>query len=201
MKRAFAAGAVLAVLAFVVLFLAYRETFLHVPAMHAALFFTAAYLIWDSDLQTTLKKLGVPGDLKRNAVYFLGGVAALVLATVALNILFHLTGIQDGSRVAERVEDLPFYILAFGILLAPFSEELFFRGLLVEKAGPFLASLVFALFHFAYGSVAEILGTFVIGLVLAFLYQRSGSLLPVIGVHMLFNLVSILFILWRGTSA
>lgn len=82
------------------------------------------------------------------------------------------------------------FVLIVGV--APFAEELFFRGYLyrvfrkfasVRWAGPAAAAL-FALFHIEF---AVFLPLFVLGLILNHLYERTGSLWTPIVFHMVNN--------------
>lgn len=82
-------------------------------------------------------------------------------------------------------------------ILAPFTEELVFRGLLLrlltKKHGPAVAvlmsSLLFALFHF---SQSDYVGTFVFGVIVAMLYLRTGSLWVPVITHSAYNLFAYL---------
>ena len=83
------------------------------------------------------------------------------------------------------------------VLLAPVSEEIFFRAymfrFLSQRAGPGVAygvsSVLFGLIHFNPSGLAVYIG---IGLVLAFVYRRSSSLIaPVVG-HVCFNALALL---------
>lgn len=194
MKKLFLLGLLLSIISFFALFFLAKETYGYVISLHAGIFFVALFFLYGKNWALTIKKLGIPGNLKRNATYFVGGIIAVVLATILLNILFYFLNIQDGTNIAERIRELPLYLLFFGIFLAPISEELFFRAFLVEKAGIWISSILFAASHLAYGSIAELLGTFVIGLIFALIYKKSKSILPVIAIHFVFNLVSIILI-------
>ncbi len=123
----------------------------------------------------------------------------LLLLLIALSMIFGvivgmLGGSADQGKIIETVEGLPLYVLAFSFIVAPFTEELFFRAFLVPRAGPLAASVMFALVHHAYGSVAEMAGAFLLGLVLSYYYYRRGDILPCILAHGAFNLLSVLII-------
>jgi membrane protease YdiL (CAAX protease family) len=84
-------------------------------------------------------------------------------------------------------------IAVSAVVMAPFFEEIFFRGFvfrnLRDLLGPPLAmglsALLFGLVHL---QAPQIVPLTALGIVLAFLYERSGSLLVPIGVHALWNL-------------
>ena len=87
-------------------------------------------------------------------------------------------------------------MVVVGAVLAPFAEEVFFRGVfhtwLRHRWGPIVAvivsSLVFGLFHM---QPFWIIFAAFIGVVLALLYEFSGSLWPAIGLHVINNTISI----------
>lgn len=94
------------------------------------------------------------------------------------------------------------------IFLVPIVEEFLFRGLLQNwlkqiwgmKPAIIIASIIFALFHFSYsqgiGNIELLTSLFVLSCFLGFIYEREGSLWAPIGLHMTFNAISTLFILF-----
>ncbi|QIN84094.1 CPBP family intramembrane metalloprotease [Rubrobacter tropicus] len=91
-------------------------------------------------------------------------------------------------------------LVVLGGLLAPFGEELLFRGMLytfLRRWGPVLAlavsSLIFGLLHGA--DLVFLIHAALMGTLLALLYERSGSLWPGVMAHGLHN--SLLFGLVR----
>lgn len=87
-----------------------------------------------------------------------------------------------------------FYSLVTACLLAPFAEEILFRGVLFSsfrnRVGVFVAaiisSVVFALFHLCGGYCLVSIGIF--GFSIALLYAATESLATVIALHILYNL-------------
>lgn len=94
------------------------------------------------------------------------------------------------------------------IVLAPLIEEFIFRGVLQTylkkhlgvKAAILLSALAFALFHFyrdqGIGNISLILSLFFLGGYLGFIYERQASLWASIGLHMTFNTISALRIIF-----
>jgi membrane protease YdiL (CAAX protease family) len=85
------------------------------------------------------------------------------------------------------------------VVVAPFSEEIFFRGFMftgLRRRLPFIVAAVISaaiwgLFHFTGpGSWGVVLQLSVFGVILAWLYQRTGSIWPTIAVHALNNLLA-----------
>ena len=78
------------------------------------------------------------------------------------------------------------------ILLAPFGEEMLFRGVVypwIKQAGfprlaLWLSALIFAAFHV---NLATFLPLFVLALALTILYERTNNLLAPVCAHALFN--------------
>jgi len=184
----------------------------YVGAMHLALFSLGLYLIYDTDLEGFMKKMGIPGDIKRNVIFTVIGLASLFFVLIAMTIAFTFFGLNDQQNVVDIANSLPLPILLLAILFAPFSEEFFFRAMLTSQierihdhfkipnaavSAIIFSSVIFGLFHFAYNSVVEIVGAFLIGLILALIYKRSGSIIPAIAVHMIYNFASI--IVMRGS--
>lgn len=90
---------------------------------------------------------------------------------------------QNGEKIA---------VVVSAVLLAPLSEELFFRGLVygvAKKYGGLAAALVFnaALFAFIHGSLPAFGGLFALAACLTLAYEFSGSLYVPIAMHACFN--------------
>lgn len=92
----------------------------------------------------------------------------------------------------------PMYIqILAAVIIAPFIEEILFRGLIHDrfaKALPFpvaalISSLIFGSVH---GGVIAMLVAFVLGLFLSYLYSRFNSILVPMAFHAGFNAVSYL---------
>jgi len=107
--------------------------------------------------------------------------------------------IQQQQRYLPGDSSDPVLLLAGFVLiiLAPVSEEIFFRGVtyiaLRDKFGKirgmFFSALLFAALHV---SIFYFLPLFLIGFGLAYLYDRTRSLIPCIVTHSLINLVALL---------
>ena len=115
--------------------------------------------------------------------------ASLILASVS-----NMLGVGDEEKVAQTVEALPLYLLIFSFTIAPVTEELFFRAFLVSRAGPIIATLLFAAVHHAYGSISEIAGALFLGLILSYYFYWKKDVLPCILAHAAFNFLSVFFI-------
>lgn len=132
--------------------------------------------------------------------YALSFGAALYALSILVNLVqIRLTGEHPQDLVVafgEHTGARAFVIdLVNGGLLAPFSEEIFFRGLIfggltqrlpvVAAAG--ISALLFGLLH-GLGVLGPI---FVLGLGLAYVYHRTGSVWASMVTHSLVNTVSL----------
>ena len=89
------------------------------------------------------------------------------------------------------------------IIIAPISEELFFRGVLFNRLkisrgfvfGLVVSSVIFGLCHFNYPDhISHILYTCIMGMSLCILYSRTDNLLLNMVVHSVYNLTSYLIV-------
>jgi len=168
----------------------FYQVFVQTGFLSAALFF-----IWKGSIGETFKGLGIPGDLKKIFIWLILG-AVLVFVVAVLNaVILLLLDLNDTHKVYEIISGVPAWILVVAVLVAPITEELFFRGALFPRVGMVLSSLLFSLFHISYGSVAEIIGAFLIGMVFAFVYKKSKSIITPILLHVGFNLVSVVAVM------
>jgi membrane protease YdiL (CAAX protease family) len=170
-------------------------------SIHLALFSIAMFFLWKQDLRTTLASIGFPGTLRDALAYSAIGLSAIFMALFIVGIVSIAGGFNDQQKVSERVLDLPLVILAFAVLVAPVTEELFFRAFLSPRVGIVVSSILFALAHFTYGSIVEVVGVLFVGMLLASIYRMSRSITPCIVVHMAYNLLSIAVTLYLGGKA
>jgi uncharacterized protein len=86
---------------------------------------------------------------------------------------------------------------SLAILLAPAIEELFFRGIILQKwsakwgvkAGILTSSLLFALYHFRF----DVIPLFVAGILYSILYFKTRTLLSSIFCHLFYNFINTIF--------
>ena len=94
---------------------------------------------------------------------------------------------QAAGRERERVA-----VVVSAVIIAPISEELFFRGVIygvTKKYGGLLAAIIFnaSLFAFIHGSLPAFGGLFALAVCLTLAYEVSGSLYVPIVMHACFN--------------
>lgn len=149
-----------------------------------------------------LKKFKIPQAI---LLIIIASISLIVMTTVAYTAVEKLvpgvnleqeqdTAFHDASGGAEL--GMAFFAL---VIVAPFAEELIFRGFMLPAfaqrfgflAGALITSLLFGLAHL---QVNVGILTFLMGMLLAWLYKKTGSLWPAILFHSLKNLVAFLII-------
>ncbi len=134
--------------------------------------------------------------------------AALYVLSILVNLVqIHLTGehpqdlvVAFGAHTGIRAFVLD---LVNGGVLAPFSEEIFFRGLvfggLAQRLPAALAAVISALLFALLHGIGVIGPIFVLGLGLAYVYRRTGTVWASMVTHSLVNAVSlVLLFLFRS---
>jgi membrane protease YdiL (CAAX protease family) len=153
----------------------------------------------------TVHKYGVPWSelgLRKFHPAAVGIGCGLMLLSVLFNLvyasilaIFDLQIQPDIDRLFEQTA-YPFALLFGGAVIAPFVEEVFFRGFvftgLMKKwpwaGAAFVSSVLFAIAHIVPTSLLPI---FILGWIFAFLYKSSGSIWPAILMHMLTNTLAL----------
>ncbi|MFO0933131.1 MAG: CPBP family intramembrane glutamic endopeptidase [Planctomycetota bacterium] len=135
---------------------------------------------------------------------WLVATAITIPATLVWVAILSATGnapeVQDLVERAVRADASRAFLVALGVLgivVAPVTEELLFRGAMFgsmrarlgSRVGAILSSLIFAAVHM---SLTAFVPLFVLALVLCWVYERSGSLVAPVVVHMLNNATSLL---------
>jgi len=200
-KKIFLALFVFSLVSFFPLAYFFHDTYVYEAPLHLGMFSFAMYFLWKKDLKTTLTALGIPGNLKRNAIYTVVGFALIFVVLPVLAAILYYYGLDDQQAITDIVVDLPLYIVLMAIVVAPLTEELLFRALLINKISEYtksaalaiiVSSMVFSLFHVSYGSVVEVVGVFTVGLIFGFVYWKSQSVIPPMFIHLVYNFLSIM---------
>lgn len=174
-----------------------------------------------------LKQTSFPGAQPLSSDLFLGFLTWFIATPVVLTLAEFAEVIT--TLIFERPEapqlavealkqatghPMAFFMILLSILLfAPFLEEYLFRGLLQtwlrKTAGSlnaiFLSGFAFALLHFApqqkWTNIPLIISLFTFGCYLGFVYEKSRSLFAPIVLHVTFNLISVIRIIFtEGNS-
>lgn len=135
---------------------------------------------------------------KRDLLYgLLLGILIIIVAGLVSRILPQPSSANNTSLLVQH------NILIAGVfvvLIAPVLEEILFRGILANKVGVVLSSILFSVIHIGSGDLYSIIYpaiiTFIIGSVLGTVYKKTKSLLLVILAHSIYN-IFILFIFYK----
>jgi membrane protease YdiL (CAAX protease family) len=125
------------------------------------------------------------------ACYFLMYVGAQIGNTVSFAISGFL-GYDITSTALSLADELPVWCsLLLLVILAPITEELLFRKVIIDKTAIFgdktaifISALIFALFH---GNFYQFFYAFLVGMLFAYVYIRSGKITISIILHMILN--------------
>jgi len=132
-------------------------------------------------------------------------LAAYVIIIVYNSILliFHVS--TQGVNLIHRFDALksPIGFIVAAVLVAPFVEEMSFRGFVFQgfrqrygwNGAAILSAIIFAIFHL---QIVALVPIFVIGYVLAQVYHRSSSIWPGIMLHSLINSLTVLSLALTG---
>lgn len=156
----------------------------------------SVYLYNGSTLEQFLNKIGfvrterMPYMIGKSIFWLLMVVVVIGLGTVALTTL----GIDDRKAVIEKVRGFSVPLIVVGASLSPVAEELLFRGVLLNKCGVLVSSLLFAISHITYGSINMVVNASLAGIVLCKARETEKTLLIPIIVHAAFNIMSIIAI-------
>jgi membrane protease YdiL (CAAX protease family) len=162
-------------------------------------------------LRNALKRLGLAPTKKALPSLAVWGALAFIAscaATGIVSLVLYSVGLLDTSSVYAKVVSLPVPVLLAAFTFAPLGEEAFFRGFLFRwiedfsaksslkkyatAIGAVVSSLIFAILHAGYGSIAELAVAFAVGLILCWFARRTRSLVPGVLAHAAFNCLSIL---------
>ena len=127
-----------------------------------------------------------------------GLLIMIYFVTIINNLLMIALGVSvQIETITEMFNEMdsPLIFTVSTVILAPFTEELFFRGFLFkglrEKYGwvnaLMFSSIIFALFH---GQLATLLPTFLMGALFAYMFQKTGSVFPGMLLHFSINAFS-----------
>ena len=163
------------------------------------------FLVWIRHNQGLLEAVHWNMPSQRIAVAALGGGAALGIFSLISESLLQ-RWIPKSLPIEEFFKNPSsgYLLAAFGVLIAPVVEELFFRGFLYPALTRWTGSIIaivitaaaFAALHgtqLAY-SWAPLLVLFVVGSVLTVIRAKKGSVATCVIVHMGYNLVLFLVI-------
>ena len=125
----------------------------------------------------------------------LGALGVIIVANFALEPLLHASQRQGIAPTHDPRTTHQWVVLSIAIVglvfVAPFAEELVFRGLGFATLGRYALPLTAALFALAHGLPVLLIPVAIAGLALGWVRLKSGSVLPGMGVHMSLNALAL----------
>ena len=157
----------------------------------------------------SLADLGLRAPARSDLLWGVLGAVAMLIAADAVGAiqaaLFHVKTEEVQVQWLARERGPMVAAFAFlAVVLAPFFEELTFRGFLFNALLRFmpvavsavLAGLIFGLIHYQAGNAGAILPLAAGGIVLCAVYYRSGSLIASMISHGLFNSFTVVAVIF-----
>ena len=133
---------------------------------------------------------------------FLWGFAVFMVILsiqIAIAMVLFILDVHIENPVAEEIAGtLSITSMVFVSIVQSTSEEIFFRGFLLEKIGEYsgygvaigATAFLFGLAHMGYGQVYPILMPIVMGILLGYVVVKTKNLFSSITAHVTFNLVT-----------
>lgn len=125
----------------------------------------------------------------------LAALGVIVVANFILEPVLHASQRQGIAPTHDPRNTHQWVVLGVAVvglvLVAPFAEELVFRGLGFASLGRYALPLTAALFALAHGLPVLLIPVAIAGLALGYIRQRTGSVLPGMGVHMSLNALAL----------
>jgi membrane protease YdiL (CAAX protease family) len=129
----------------------------------------------------------------------LGALGVIVVANFVLEPVLHASQRQGIAPTHDPRNTHQWVVLGVAVIglvvVAPFAEELVFRGLGFATLGRYALPLTAALFALAHGLPVLLIPVAIAGLALGWMRQRTGSVLPGMGVHMTLNALALILAL------
>lgn len=185
----------------------FSEIIILIGSIVAILMFIGTPFLW----YTLVNKFTIKEMLSSLKIRKKGVILALFWAITIVLIMFVIMFVvglfllQQGiveeeiTNIQELAGNLSIFSLIFIVLFQSTSEEIFFRGFLLEKinsvAGKNLAIIVtailFGMAHLSYGKIYPAIMTGILGLLLGYIVIKINNLNIAIIAHILFNFTSL----------
>ena len=175
-------------------------------ALQGGILFTA-WLFSVSKYRCGWRALGFRSFNRKRALLLVLVVLGIgVLVNVLYELLIVYLGMEPPPAVPPEFTQGGFSLVMLSllaVLVAPFAEEIFFRGFIFSGIGnrygygwgAILSALIFALVHvLTLWQLGVMVPIFLLGLLLAWLYMRTGSIWPCIFTHFAYNTIALLFV-------
>lgn len=168
------------------------------PNLFELLFIAVAWWFSVRKYQVSLRALGFVGFRPSILATGFALLWAVYVVVGAYNYLIQGLGLEMQTDVTPVLEELssPWPLFFTAAVVAPVSEEVFFRGFVFAglrsrygwRGAAAISSILFAVAH---AQLAFIPPAFLLGFLFAYLYERSGSLWPPLILHMAVNTLAL----------
>lgn len=129
-------------------------------------------------------------DLKLFVIIAFIAIGLVLFSGEVVGFIMALLKVSPSTKMSLILKGLPGIIL--GLILAPFFEEIIFRGVILgglesrysATKAAVISALFFSIYHF---NLFQLLPTFLLGLFLAYLYLQTKSVLVCVYTHFIYN--------------
>ena len=143
-------------------------------------------------------------DLKRIKRDILDSILLLIFIIFISNIIirviswFYMPIIGDYVVLKKKISSFSLFLHLLSVFVTPISEEVIFRGYIINKLknlgflSVIISTLFFTGFHLGYNSITQIIVVSFVGLSFGYYYYKIGRLTPLILTHAIYNSLSML---------
>jgi membrane protease YdiL (CAAX protease family) len=156
-------------------------------------FLVISYLLHKGkSLKKIIKELGLSRKALTRRTIGYGLIIFMIYVIILFGIAAFsiLTGNQVNSNVQQAIGGYPLWAIVFVSVIAPFNEEIAFRGFLVPRIGVVASGILFGILHFGYGSWSEIIVALWFGLTGGYVFKKTKSLYPSLITHLMVNTIT-----------
>lgn len=155
------------------------------------------------DLKITRKNTG------KSVVLGLLSFSAMVLILIIAGMVTRYLGIEIENEVGKNIAvTLSISSILYVVIMQATSEEIFFRGFLMEKlsikdnrnTGIILSSILFGFAHLSYGTPHQVILPFIVGCLFGYTLKRSENIISVIIPHALYDILALLIARYLPTT-
>lgn len=174
--------------------------------MLAVAYLVAAFVIWKffakEDIGSVEKEVKLKHARLKSPSAYAGMVVGVLGIAIGLNLLFEVVGITNASEsfkqaAAEQYSAAFLVGLLVNGLIAPFAEELIFRGTVYNRLKKnqkypiaiLVSALCFGIYH---SNIVQGSYAFLLGCVIAWLYESFGHFYVPVAAHILSNVAAYL---------
>ncbi|MBQ7131871.1 MAG: CPBP family intramembrane metalloprotease [Oscillospiraceae bacterium] len=126
--------------------------------------------------------------------YFFQVVANVLITLISIAAAYGGKELNNADFSTKRDVFATIVICVYTVVIAPFAEELFFRGFMLNAASKVssifamvLSSFLFGLYHM---NIPQFVMAFLLGMLLSYVTLKADSIIPAIVIHSLNNCIS-----------